>query len=117
MRSAVGALRDSPHVLSARARGFTGVAVFAEEIMPNLWPLITLLLGFSAAEALALEGGLSFLGAGPAPPTASWGAMLVAGLPYFLTAWWVAAIPALAMVATVAVARLLSRHLGIAMYR
>jgi peptide/nickel transport system permease protein len=117
VRSATIAVREAPFVLAARAHGFGTQEIFTQELLPSLWPVITLLLGFSAAEALALEGGLSFLGAGPAPPTASWGAMLVGGLPYFITAWWVAVVPAVAMILSVAVARIASWRLGASLYR
>lgn len=117
VRSSTIRVREAPYVLAARAHGFAHSGIFRHGLLPSLWPTVTLLLGFSAAEALALEGGLSFLGAGPAPPVASWGGMLVGGLPYLLTAWWVAVVPAVAMIIGVAAARLASWRLGSSMYR
>ena len=43
------------------------------------------------------EAGLSFLGLGVQPPTASWGAMLSTGRNYVATAWWVATLPGLCL--------------------
>jgi peptide/nickel transport system permease protein len=43
------------------------------------------------------EAGLSFLGLGVQPPTASWGAMLSVGRNYVSTAWWIATFPGLCL--------------------
>ena len=43
------------------------------------------------------EAGLSFLGLGVQPPTASWGGMLSAGRNYVGTAWWIAMFPGLCL--------------------
>jgi peptide/nickel transport system permease protein len=43
------------------------------------------------------EAGLSFLGLGVQPPTASWGAMLSTGRNYIATAWWIATFPGMAL--------------------
>ena len=48
-----------------------------------------------------LESGLSFLGLGVRPPTASWGGIMRDGADRMLDTWWLLLFPALAIVATV----------------
>ena len=42
-------------------------------------------------------GPVSFLGLGAQPPSPDWGALLADGQSYFLTAWWIATFPGLAI--------------------
>jgi peptide/nickel transport system permease protein len=49
---------------------------------------------------ILLEAGLSFLGAGVQPPTASWGSIFLDGMDS-TRAWWVVVFPGLAIVITV----------------
>ena len=50
---------------------------------------------------IVLEAGLSYLGLGVQPPTASWGQMVSSGKDNLLDAWWLSAFPGLAIVFTV----------------
>ena len=50
---------------------------------------------------IVLESALSFLRAGVPPPTPSWGADISAGMDYFVSAWWVAFFPGMALLLTV----------------
>jgi peptide/nickel transport system permease protein len=47
-----------------------------------------------------MESGLSFLGLGVQPPTASWGSMLSEGRESLQEAWWLVVFPGLAILAT-----------------
>ncbi|MGA4544310.1 hypothetical protein ACPA54_30410 [Uniformispora flossi] len=51
--------------------------------------------------AISAGSSLSFLGLGPQPPAAEWGAMLSASRSYYSVAWWPAVFPGLAITATV----------------
>jgi len=53
------------------------------------------------AGAILLESGLSFLGLGVQPPTATWGVMLADGKDYLSRAWWLSFYPGLAILVTV----------------
>jgi peptide/nickel transport system permease protein len=64
-----------------------------------------LVIGFVAS--------LPFLGAGIAPPTAEWGAMIYDGRGTLETAWWVVVFPALLLLITaIAVALIVDGLLG-----
>ena len=50
---------------------------------------------------ILVASGLSFIGLGPQPPTADWGAMINSGRQFVLSgSWWVAGFPSLAILLT-----------------
>jgi peptide/nickel transport system permease protein len=51
--------------------------------------------------AILIESGLSYLGLGVQPPTASWGNMLMEGKEHLTDAWWLVTFPGLAVFLTV----------------
>jgi peptide/nickel transport system permease protein len=70
------AVRELEYVESARALGATALRVVARAILPNILAPILVQASLAAGHAILLESGLSFLGLGPPPPTASWGRMV-----------------------------------------
>src|ERR1700689_4888707 len=50
------------------------------EILPNLSSTIIVFIPLILANAILLEAGLSYLGAGVQPPNPSWGTMLAEGI-------------------------------------
>jgi ABC-type dipeptide/oligopeptide/nickel transport system permease subunit len=101
VRGLVLSLRESEFVQASRALGASDTRIMFREIFPNLLaPIIvysTLLIPLN----ILLEAGLSFLGVGIRPPTASWGQMIAAATPIFNTAWWYMTFPGLALLLTV----------------
>lgn len=69
-------LRERDFVLAARAIGAPGGRIIARHILPNALAPVIVAATFGMAQAILLEAGLSFLGLGVQPPTASWGNML-----------------------------------------
>jgi peptide/nickel transport system permease protein len=107
LRSAVLVIREQESVTAARALGAGPMRVAFKEILPNaLGPLIVVATAQLGALIL-LESTLSFLGIGLQPPAPSWGSMLSSGRPYMTVAWWVAAIPGVAILIAVLGANLL----------
>jgi peptide/nickel transport system permease protein len=51
------------------------------EILPNLASPIIVFIPLMLANAILLEAGLSYLGAGVQPPNPSWGTMIAQGIP------------------------------------
>jgi peptide/nickel transport system permease protein len=70
------AVRELPFVESARALGASALRVVGRAILPNILAPILVQTSLAAGHAILLESGLSFLGLGPPPPTASWGRMV-----------------------------------------
>jgi peptide/nickel transport system permease protein len=80
-------------------------------VLPNTLSPICVVASFSMAQAILTEAGLSFLGVGLDPSTPSWGTMLNDGRDYLLNAWWIAAMPGLAIGFTVLAVTLLGEGL------
>jgi peptide/nickel transport system permease protein len=70
-------------------------------VLPNLLPPIATSASLGLAAAILTEAGLSYLGLGVQPPTPSWGAMLTEGKSVMEVAWWLTALPGVAILMTV----------------
>ena len=64
----------------ARCRGSATLRIMASEILPNLASTIIVFIPLIIANAILLEAGLSYLGAGVQPPNPSWGTMISDGI-------------------------------------
>jgi peptide/nickel transport system permease protein len=75
--------------------------------LPNMVGALTVVATLEFGLMVLFEAGLSFLGLGVQPPTASWGSMLSTGRNYLETAWWIAVLPGLGLFVLVLCANLL----------
>ena len=95
VRAAFLTLRELDFVSAARALGGPDLWIILRHILPNaIGPIIvecTLELGYAIIE----ESGLSFLGFGIQPPTASWGNLLGNAQEHFTKYPWLAIFPGL----------------------
>ena len=78
VRAEVLSLKQRDFVVAARMIGATDRRLVFLHILPNVLAPITVAGTFGMATAILWEAGLSFLGLGVQPPTASWGNMLTA---------------------------------------
>lgn len=101
VRGEVLALREREFVEAARAVGLGPLRVMAEELLPNLVPLIIVLSTLEMAIAVGVETLLSFVGLGVQASLPSWGAMIAEGRGYLLVSWWGMGLPMLALVVAV----------------
>ncbi len=97
-------------VLTLRSRSFVEAATLAgtstprkalRHILPNALPPVVTSMSLGLAAAILTETGLSYLGLGVQPPTASWGAMLTEGKAVIEAAWWLITFPGLAIILSV----------------
>jgi peptide/nickel transport system permease protein len=103
-------LRTRPFVEGAVALGCTEKRVLLRHILPHLLPALLVTAVFEFAAVMLAEAGLSFLGLGVQPPDASWGLMLAQGQSYITSgAWWLIAVPGLAIFLVTFPANLASR--------
>jgi peptide/nickel transport system permease protein len=70
------AVREELYVLSSEAAGAGSRRIIVKDILPNITSPLIVNATFGVARAILIEAGLSFLGMGVQPPTASWGNML-----------------------------------------
>ncbi len=87
--------------LAARSVGVPTPSLFTRHLFPHLIPVLAVTGAFAMANTIALEAGLSFLGLGIQPPTASWGTILHDSSASFGTEWWIAVFPGLATVGAI----------------
>ena len=101
VRGQVLTLREREYVHAARLVGATEGRIAIRHILPNLVPVIVVVSTLQLAHFILIESALSFLGLGILPPTPSWGSILNEGRGFILTAWWIQAIPGVAIVIAV----------------
>jgi peptide/nickel transport system permease protein len=101
IRGQVLAIKTTEYVLAARAIGASAVRIMLRHILPNSFTPLLVMATLQAGTVVVEIAGLSFLGLGAQPPSPDWGALLADGQGYFLTAWWIATFPGLAIFAVV----------------
>jgi peptide/nickel transport system permease protein len=94
-------LKNRDFVLAARALGASDGRLILRHLLPNALAPVLVSATLGVAGAILLESGLSFLGLGVQPPTATWGVMLADGKDYLSRAWWLSFYPGLAILVTV----------------
>ncbi len=102
VRSAVYGIRQNAYVEAANSTGGSVLHILRTHIIPNIMPVTVIIFSVSIAGNILAEAGLSFLGLGIAPPTATWGGMLSRdGRTYMYEAWWLAVFPGAALTTVV----------------
>jgi ABC-type dipeptide/oligopeptide/nickel transport system permease subunit len=76
VRGQVLSLREKEFVDAARSLGASDWRIITREILPNLMGPVLVWVTLTIPTYILGEAGLSFLGVGVQPPTASWGQML-----------------------------------------
>jgi len=90
---------EEEYVTASEALGGSNRYIIRRHILPNSVTPILVLATIQIAAIILLESSLSFLGFSGA--NLSWGFDISAGREYQTTAWWIAAMPGLAIVITV----------------
>jgi peptide/nickel transport system permease protein len=80
IRGQVLGLREREFVEAARSLGAGDGRILFSEILPNVTSTIVVFAPLMLANAILLEAGLSYLGAGVQPPNPSWGTMIGDGI-------------------------------------
>jgi peptide/nickel transport system permease protein len=93
VRGEVFSIRERGYIEAARAVGASSRRIIGHHILPNIISLIIVIASFDVAGGILAESGLSFLGVGVQPPTASWGNMLIGTREYITKAAWLVLTP------------------------
>lgn len=103
VRGEVLRIKALDYTQAARVLGFTDARILLRHILPNAMGPVLVAATFGIANAVLIESGLSFLGFGAPPPTASWGELLTQAHRYAVSpgAWWLALFPGAAIFLTV----------------
>jgi peptide/nickel transport system permease protein len=100
-RAEVRSLKNQAYIEAAQGLGGSRFRIFTRHILPQLSPIIMTYVTLGIPGAIFAEAGLSFVGLGVQPPTASWGAMIFTGIEYFRQAPWIIMTPIVALLVTV----------------
>ena len=78
--------RELPFIEAARSIGVPPLRIMIRHILPNIVAPLLVAFTITIGIAILVESGVSFLGLGVQPPTASWGKELRVGFTYLETA-------------------------------
>jgi peptide/nickel transport system permease protein len=93
-------MRNRDFVHACTCAGLSDARIIGLHILPNCASAIVVTASLMIANAVLIESSLSFLGLSD-PNVMSWGLMIGAGRVVLRTAWWVCAIPGVAILLTV----------------
>jgi peptide/nickel transport system permease protein len=111
VRARVRELDATDYVAAARALGTPGFSIAFRHILPGVIPAATVTAMLTVASVIPLEAGLSYFGAGIAPPAASWGVLLQDASVRPIEAWWLLLFPSAAIATTVMCVYLIGERL------
>ena len=94
-------LRNLDFVTASRALGQSTPMIIVRHVLPNIAGPLLIVATVSVAQMILAESVLSYLGAGIAPPTPTWGHMLFEGQDYITTSPWITLAPGIAIMASV----------------
>ncbi|PRX47168.1 peptide/nickel transport system permease protein [Prauserella shujinwangii] len=89
--------RNREFVDSARVMGASDVRIMARYILPSCVQPLLVAATVQVGLTMVAEAALSFLGLGVPIDQASWGSTIANGRDYLDSAWWIAAVPGLAL--------------------
>jgi ABC-type dipeptide/oligopeptide/nickel transport system permease subunit len=101
VRAQVLSLKTEEMVVAARALGARHRRIVWRHILPGVTSTVVVAATLGIGNVIILEAGLSFLGVGVQPPTASWGNIISDGASNVAGLWWMSLFPGLAIVLTV----------------
>ncbi|KNH17565.1 ABC transporter permease [Arthrobacter sp. ZBG10] len=92
-RSLVLVEREKPYVQAAKVLGLPQITTLVKHIIPNVINQVIVVVLLLLATAVLMESALSFLGAGPQRPFATWGRIISDGQDFLTTSWWIVTLP------------------------
>jgi peptide/nickel transport system permease protein len=100
MRGVALSLREKEFVEAARMTGASDLRIMRSHLLPHLVAPIIVYSSILVAANILAEAGLSFIGLGIVPPTASWGNLLANAQTYYQTDVWILLLPGIAILLT-----------------
>lgn len=94
-------LKEQDFICAAKMQGISDMRIMLRYMLPNAFAPVFVTFTLGVAGAILIESGLSFLGIGVQPPTASWGNILTDGKAAIEVAWWLSVFPGMAILITV----------------
>ncbi|MEU3338909.1 ABC transporter permease [Streptomyces sp. NPDC006668] len=110
-RAEVLRVRQAVFVEASRASGARWYSVLGRHVLPNSAGPVIVLATLDFGSSILAVSALSFLGYGAPPPAPEWGTLISDGRNYLANAWWLTALPGLAIAATVLATNRIARAL------
>ncbi|WP_406131183.1 ABC transporter permease [Streptomyces sp. NBC_00989] len=110
-RSEVLRVRQAVFVEASRSCGSRWYSVLGRHVLPNAAGPVIVLATLDFGSSILAVSALSFLGYGAPPPAPEWGTLISDGRNYLANAWWLTALPGLAIAATVLATNRIARAL------
>ena len=104
-------LRTREFVQASIAMGMGDARIIFRQILPNTLAPIIVMASVMVATAILTEASLSFLGLGD-PNVMTWGTMIGSGRPMLRTAWYLTALPGVAILVAVLAINLVGEGLN-----
>lgn len=101
IRSEALAVRELTYIEAARAAGVGPARLLFRHVLPNSVAPIIVQASMDFGSVILTSASLSFIGLGAQSPTPEWGLMINIARTYFLTHWWIATFPGLAILIAV----------------
>jgi len=101
VRSSTLTVKTNDYIEASKALGASNWRIVIRHILPNVISPILVLITLGLASVLLTESALSFLGLGIMPPLSTWGGMIGDGRNHLYEAWWISALPGIAISLTV----------------
>jgi peptide/nickel transport system permease protein len=101
VRTLVLSAREDEFVTAARALGASHTRILIHHILPQVISPVLVAATLAIGNVIVIEAGLTFLGMGVPPPSASWGSIFYDGKDVVGTAWWISISAGVALVITV----------------
>jgi peptide/nickel transport system permease protein len=93
-------LRNADYIAAVRIQGASALRIILRHVVPMCLPSVVVRITLNMAGIIITAAGLGFLGLGAQPPMPEWGAMLSAGRSHLSGAWWISAVPGIAILMT-----------------
>jgi peptide/nickel transport system permease protein len=93
-------LRNADYIAAVRIQGASALRIILHHVVPMCLPSVVVRITLAMAGIIITAAGLGFLGLGAQPPMPEWGSMLSSGRAHLSGAWWISAVPGIAIVLT-----------------
>ncbi|MFE2066791.1 ABC transporter permease [Streptomyces sp. NPDC059467] len=110
-RAEVLRVRQAVFVEASRSCGARWYSVLGRHVLPNAAGPVVVLATLDFGSSILAVSALSFLGYGAPPPAPEWGTLISDGRNYLANAWWLTALPGLAIASTVLATNRIARAL------
>jgi peptide/nickel transport system permease protein len=101
VRAEILSLRNREFVVAADSLGLGTSRLILRHLLPNVIGPVTVAATLGMGQIILIEAGLSYLGVGIRPPTASLGRMIGEGWEHIISAPWISIFPGLVIIVTV----------------